>query len=69
MSHEQDISNITEYDRKSLHPMLLKCYHHLHLVPNCEIVFTKQRVDENYNMDIFQMTTSTSELVKELITR
>jgi hypothetical protein len=66
---EQDNSIIKEYDKKSLHPVLLKCYHHLHLVPNCEIVFTKQRVDENYTMYLFQMTPSTSELVKELITR
>jgi hypothetical protein len=41
VNHEQGISIIKEYDRKPLHPMLLKCYHHLHLVPNCEIEYTK----------------------------
>jgi uncharacterized protein with ParB-like and HNH nuclease domain len=25
--------------KKSLYPMLLKCYHHLHLVIDCEIEF------------------------------
>jgi hypothetical protein len=31
---EQGISIVQEYDRKSLQPMLLKCYHHLHHVEN-----------------------------------
>jgi hypothetical protein len=26
---EQDISIVEEYDKKSLHLMFLKCYHHL----------------------------------------
>jgi hypothetical protein len=35
--------------------MFLKCYHHLHLVTNCEIGYVDQRVDENYNLDIFEI--------------
>jgi hypothetical protein len=32
VGHEQGISIVKIYDRKSLQPMFLKCYHHLHLV-------------------------------------
>jgi hypothetical protein len=27
---EQGKANVEEYDKKTLYPMLLKCYHHLH---------------------------------------
>ncbi len=37
VGHEQDISIIEKYDRKSLHPILLKGYQYLHFVTNCEI--------------------------------
>jgi hypothetical protein len=36
---KQGISIIEKYNKKSLYPMLLKCYHHLHLVTDCEIKF------------------------------
>ncbi len=37
VGHEQDISIIEKYDRKSLHPILLKRYQDLPFVTNCEI--------------------------------
>jgi hypothetical protein len=45
----------------------LKCYHHLHHVTNCEIKYVDQRVDENNNLDIFEIIVNISELIKELI--
>jgi len=30
---------VEKYNKKSLYPMLLKCYHHLHLVIDCEFEF------------------------------
>jgi hypothetical protein len=45
----------------------LKCYHHLHHVTNCEIKYVDQRVNENYNLDIFEIIVNISELSKELI--
>jgi hypothetical protein len=47
----------------------VKCYHHLHLVSNCEIESTNQNVDEDSNLDIFLMIVSTSEQVKESINK
>jgi hypothetical protein len=39
VNHKQGIWIVEKYDKKSLHPMLLDCYHHLHLVINYEIGF------------------------------
>jgi hypothetical protein len=46
--------------------MLLKCYHHLRLVAYCEIGYVDQIIDEDYNLDNFEMIASTSELVKQI---
>jgi hypothetical protein len=66
VGHEQDISIVEDYDRRSLHPMLLKCYHHLRLVVDCENRSIDQIIDEDYNLDNFEMIVSTSELVKQI---
>jgi hypothetical protein len=47
--------------------MLLKCYHHLH--PLFGNVVVDQGVDEDYSLDTFEMTTSTSEPTKKLVNR
>jgi hypothetical protein len=69
VSSEQGISVGKKYDRKSLHPMLLKCYHHLHLVTSCEIGSTNQKVDENCKLDILKLISNKSEQIKEFINR
>jgi hypothetical protein len=46
--------------------MFLKCYHHLHHVINQEIRFANYKVNENCNLNIFEMTSTTNELVKKL---
>jgi hypothetical protein len=66
VGHEQDISIIEDYDRRSLHPMLLKYYHHLRSVAYCEIGSIDQIIDEDYNLGNFEMIASTSELVKQI---
>jgi hypothetical protein len=53
VGHEQDISIVKKYDRKSLQPMLLKCYHHLHLVENFDVESIEHRSYEDNNLDIF----------------
>ncbi len=60
---EQSKSIVEEYDRKTLYPMLLKCYHHLHPL------FENPCVDENYTLDIFEMIPNTNELRKEFINK
>ncbi len=69
VGREQDISIIEKYDQKFLQPMLLKCYHHLHLVVDCDVEFTKHRSYEDNNLDILEMTSSTTKLVIELVNR
>jgi len=60
VGQEEGVSIVDEYDRRTLYPMLLKCYHHLH--PMTKSVGCVDRTsDEDFNLDIFQQTTSTSE--------
>ncbi len=60
---EQGKSIVEKYDIKTLYPMLLKCYHHLHSLFENAIV--DQGFYEDCNLDIFEMTTSTNEPTKE----
>jgi hypothetical protein len=33
IEHEEGVVIVEEYDKRSLYPMLIKCHHHLHLMP------------------------------------
>ncbi len=67
ISLEQSKTIVEKYDRKTLYPMLLKCYHHLH--PLFENIVVDQCVDENCSLDIFELIINTNELAKELINK
>jgi hypothetical protein len=42
-----------EYDRRTLYPTLLKCYHHLH--PIMESIGCVDEIDvEDFRLDVFQ---------------
>jgi len=69
IGHEQNISILEEYNKKSLCPMLVKCYHHLHPLTSNGSVSMKERVIENCSLNAFEMTISTSEPTKELLNR
>jgi len=66
---EQGNSIIKEYDWKSLQPMLLKCYHHLHPMKNYDVEFAKHRSYEDNNPNIFEITTKTIEPIVELVNK
>ncbi len=66
---EQGIFIVEEYDQKSLQLVFLKCYHHLHHVENYDVEFTKHKSYEDSSMDIFEMTTNTSEPMVELVNK
>jgi hypothetical protein len=55
--------------KKSLFPMHLKCFYHLHPLVEFERGVVEQKVEEDKNLDIFEMTTSISELVTNLVNR
>jgi hypothetical protein len=49
---KEGVSIVDKYDRKTLYPMLLKCYHHLH--PMIESIgCVDQTSDEDSNLEIF----------------
>jgi hypothetical protein len=44
---------VDEYDRRTLYPMFLKCYHHLHPITK-SIGCVDQTSEKNSSLDIFQ---------------
>ncbi len=55
-----------EYNKRTLYPMLLKCYHHLHsMIESIGCII--QTTDEDFNLDFFQQIASTSKPLKELV--
>jgi hypothetical protein len=67
ISQEQGIFIIQEYDMRSLFPMLLQCHQHLHLVVEFDI--TNQNIDANNNLNIFEMTMSYNEPMREFVNK
>jgi hypothetical protein len=63
----QGVIVVEEYDKKSLYPMLLEFHHHLHPLAKSKRSFDNKGVDGYYILNIFQIITNTSELVKELV--
>jgi len=58
---------VEEYDKKPLFPMVFKYYYHLHPLVESKKDVVEQRVQEDRTLDIFEMTTSTSELVTKTL--
>jgi hypothetical protein len=54
IGREQGVAIVEEYDSKSLYPMLLECYHHLHHLTESKNVFANISVDEDYSLDTFE---------------
>ncbi len=69
VGREQNIYIVKKYDWKSLQPMLLKCYHHLHLVENYDVESTHHKSYEDNNLDILEMIASTIKPVLQLVTK
>jgi hypothetical protein len=60
VGREEGVNIMDEYDRRTLYPMFLKCYHHLH--PMIEYVgCVDQTSNEDFSLYIFQQIASTSE--------
>jgi hypothetical protein len=62
-------SLIDQYQIIFLFPMLLKCHYHLHVFVEFERGVVDQKVEKVNNLDIFEMTTNTSEHATKLINR
>ncbi len=65
IGQEEGASIVRIYDMRSFFLMFLKCHLHLHPIIGFEIV--EQNIDVDNNLDIFEMTTSYSELMKGLV--
>jgi hypothetical protein len=69
VGHEQGMFIVEEYDAKTLYPMLLKCYHYLHLVGENEFSDVANHEDEDCKLDIIQTIASSNEPMKNLMTK
>jgi hypothetical protein len=66
---ERGVNIVEEYDKRTLYPMLLKCYHCLHPIVKYEVGHACQTTNANCDLDIFEQIPSPSEPLIELITR
>jgi hypothetical protein len=46
---------VEQFDTMLLYPMFMNCYYHLHPSIEFDNDFVDQRVDDDNNLDIFQM--------------
>ncbi len=67
IGHEQRKAIVEEYDKKSLFPMLFKCYYHLHPMVEFKRDVVEQKVEEDKSLDIFGMIASINEPTIELV--
>jgi hypothetical protein len=58
ISLEQGKAIVEEYDKKIIFPMLMKCYYHLHPLVESKRGVVDERVEEDKNLDIFEMITN-----------
>jgi hypothetical protein len=47
------VTNVEEYDNKSLYPTIVKCHNHLHLVSKSKVGCKDPMVQEDCSLDIF----------------
>jgi len=66
IGQEQVVSIMEEYDQQSLFLMLLRCYHILHPMAKFGPMANMQ-IDEESNLDIFEMSTWTNEPTKDVL--
>jgi hypothetical protein len=69
IGREKVVNIVEEYDKRTLYPMLLKCYHCLYPIAKYEVGHACETTYANCDLDIFQQIPSPSEPSIELITR
>ncbi len=63
------MSIVEQYDRRALYPMLVKSLIHLHPIGDVAFGFVNLDADEDYALNIFQMTINSAEIAKEIVTQ
>jgi hypothetical protein len=66
IGNDQGMAIVEQYDIMSLYLMLMKCYYHLHSSTKSNNGFANKGVDDDNNLDIFQLITNSTKLAKEL---
>lgn len=69
INHEQRKVIVENFDRIFFFRMFFKCHYHLHLLAEFEKNVVDQKVEEDNNLHIFEMTTNTIDLTMELFSK
>jgi hypothetical protein len=68
VGREEGVALVEEYDKK--YPMLVKCHEHLQPLVRSEMNSVDQNIFyQDCNLDIFEQTASTNELIEKLVKR
>ncbi len=67
IGHEHGMVLVEEYDTRSLYLMSLKCHPHLHPLIEFENNIVDYRMDQDCNLDIFEIIARKNELTKEYV--
>jgi hypothetical protein len=66
IGQEYVVPIVEEYDKQSIFPMLLICYHIFHIMAKFGLMANMQ-IDEENSFNIFEMYARTSEPTKQLV--
>jgi len=69
VGREQGMFIVEEYGAKTLYPILLKCYHYLHLVRENEFSDVAYHEGDDSKLDIFQTIVSSNDSTKKSMTK
>jgi len=67
IGRDQGIAIVEQYDTMSSYLMLMKCYYHLHPLIEFDNGFANHKVEDDNNLNIFQMIVGSIEITKKLV--
>ncbi len=66
---EGTVNIVEDYDKRSSYLILLICYHYLHPIIEFDVGCANQATNATSNLNIFEQTLITNDLVKKISTR
>jgi hypothetical protein len=66
---EEGVSIVKEYNRRSLYPMLFKCYYYLHPMVESKVGCVDQIRHTKFDLNIFEQTPKANEPSTKLVNR
>jgi hypothetical protein len=67
IGRDQGVVVVEQYDTMSLYLMVMKCYYNLHPSIEFDNGFADHKVEDDNNLNIFQMIVGSIEITKKLV--